>query len=33
MPDVELDEEWRRRLSRRTRVEEMATLLHDVAAR
>jgi glycosyltransferase involved in cell wall biosynthesis len=28
--DVDLGEEWKRRLSRRTRVEEMAALLHDV---
>jgi glycosyltransferase involved in cell wall biosynthesis len=33
LSDVELAEAWRRRLSRRTRVEEMATLLHDVVAR
>jgi len=33
LPDVELDEEWRTRLSRRTRVEEMATLLHEVTGR
>ena len=32
LPDVQLDEEWRTRLSRRTRVEEMATLLHEVVA-
>jgi hypothetical protein len=32
LPDVELSEAWRRRLSRRTRVEEMAGLLHDVVA-
>jgi len=32
LPDVQLDEEWRTRLSRRTRVEEMATLLHGVVA-
>jgi glycosyltransferase involved in cell wall biosynthesis len=32
LPDVELGEAWRRRLSRRTRVEEMATLLQDVVA-
>ena len=32
LPDVQLDEEWRTRLSRRTRVEEMAALLHEVAA-
>ena len=30
LPDVELSEDWRRRLSRRTRVEEMAQLLRDV---
>jgi hypothetical protein len=30
LPDVELSEEWRRRLSRRTRVEEMAALFADV---
>jgi glycosyltransferase involved in cell wall biosynthesis len=33
LPDVELGEEWRRRLSRRTRVEEMAELLDVVVAR
>ncbi len=32
LPDVELSPEWRRRLSRRTRVEEMAALLADVVA-
>jgi glycosyltransferase involved in cell wall biosynthesis len=32
LPDVELSEEWRRRLSRRTRVEEMADLLAEVTA-
>jgi glycosyltransferase involved in cell wall biosynthesis len=32
LPDVELGEAWRQRLSRRTRVEEMATLLQDVVA-
>jgi glycosyltransferase involved in cell wall biosynthesis len=31
LPDVALSEEWRARLSRRTRVEEMAALLHEVA--
>jgi glycosyltransferase involved in cell wall biosynthesis len=31
LPDVELSDEWRRRLSRRTRVEEMAALLEEVA--
>jgi glycosyltransferase involved in cell wall biosynthesis len=30
LPDVQLSDDWRRRLSRRTRVEEMAALLHDV---
>jgi glycosyltransferase involved in cell wall biosynthesis len=30
LPDVQLSGDWRRRLSRRTRVEEMAALLHDV---
>jgi glycosyltransferase involved in cell wall biosynthesis len=30
LPDVELGEDWRRRLSRRTRVEEMAELLAEV---
>ena len=29
LPDVELSPEWRDRLSRRTRVEEMATVLRD----
>jgi glycosyltransferase involved in cell wall biosynthesis len=29
LPDVELSAEWRDRLSRRTRVEEMATVLRD----
>jgi glycosyltransferase involved in cell wall biosynthesis len=32
LPDVDLSPEWRRRLSRRTRVEEMAALLADVAS-
>jgi len=32
LADVELSDEWRRRLSRRTRVEEMAALLEDVTA-
>ena len=32
LPDVELGDEWRRRLSRRTRVEEMAELLEEVTA-
>ncbi len=32
LPDVQLDEEWRARLSRRTRVEEMAALLQEVVA-
>jgi hypothetical protein len=32
LPDVQLSADWRRRLSRRTRVEEMAALLHDVVA-
>ena len=32
LPDVELSPEWRDRLSRRTRVEEMAALLREVAA-
>jgi glycosyltransferase involved in cell wall biosynthesis len=32
LPDVELSDEWRRRLSRRTRVEEMAALLEEVTA-
>jgi glycosyltransferase involved in cell wall biosynthesis len=31
LSDVELSDEWRRRLSRRTRVEEMAALLEEVA--
>jgi glycosyltransferase involved in cell wall biosynthesis len=30
LPDIELSDDWRRRLSRRTRVEEMAELLADV---
>ena len=30
--DVQLSDDWRRRLSRRTRVEEMAALLEDVAS-
>ena len=29
LPDIELSEEWRDRLSRRTRVEEMAAVLRD----
>ncbi len=33
LPDVELSDDWRRRLSRRTRVEELAALLEDVVAR
>ncbi|HET6683147.1 MAG TPA: glycosyltransferase family 4 protein [Gaiella sp.] len=33
LPGVELGEAWRQRLSRRTRVEEMATLLHDLVGR
>ena len=33
LPDVELTPTWRNRLSRRTRVEEMAALLRDVADR
>jgi glycosyltransferase involved in cell wall biosynthesis len=33
LPDVTLGDEWRRRLSRRTRVEEMASLLRDVVRR
>ena len=33
LPDVDLGEDWHRRLSRRTRVEEMAELLHDVVGR
>ena len=32
LPDVDLGAEWRDRLSRRTRVEEMAALLQEVAA-
>jgi glycosyltransferase involved in cell wall biosynthesis len=32
LPDVALTEEWRDRLSRRTRVEEMATVLRDTLA-
>ena len=32
LADVELSPEWRDRLSRRTRVEEMAALLEEVAA-
>ena len=32
LPDVELTPEWRDRLSRRTRVEEMAAVLRDVVA-
>jgi glycosyltransferase involved in cell wall biosynthesis len=32
LPDVQLSDDWRRRLSRRTRVEEMAALLHDVVS-
>ena len=30
LPDVELTEDWRDRLSRRTRVEEMAAVLREV---
>ena len=30
LPDVRLTDEWRRRLSRRTRVEEMAAVLEDI---
>ena len=33
LPDVALSEDWRRRLSRRTRVEELAALLEDVVVR
>ncbi len=33
LPDVELSDDWRRRLSRRTRVEELAALLEDVVVR
>lgn len=32
LPDVDLSEEWRRRLSRRTRVEELAALLEEIVA-
>jgi glycosyltransferase involved in cell wall biosynthesis len=32
LPDVVLDDEWRRRLSRRTRVEEIAALMREVGA-
>jgi glycosyltransferase involved in cell wall biosynthesis len=32
LPDVELDDDWRDRLSRRTRVEEMAAVLRDTLA-
>jgi glycosyltransferase involved in cell wall biosynthesis len=32
LPDLSLDEEWRRRLSRRTRVEEVAELMRGVDA-
>ena len=32
LPDVELTEDWRDRLSRRTRVEEMAGVLRDTLA-
>jgi glycosyltransferase involved in cell wall biosynthesis len=32
LPDVALDAEWRRRLSRRTRVEETAELMREVGA-
>jgi len=28
LPDVQFSDEWRDRLSRRTRVEEMAAVLH-----
>ena len=30
LPDVELSPEWRTRLSRRTRVEEVAAVLREV---
>ena len=33
LPDIELSGEWRDRLSRRTRIEEMATVLHDTLVR
>jgi glycosyltransferase involved in cell wall biosynthesis len=33
LPDVELSDDWRRRLSRRTRVEEMAEVLAGVVTR
>jgi len=33
LPDVVLSDEWRRRLSRRTRVEEMAAVLEHVVSR
>ena len=32
LPDIQLSDEWRDRLSRRTRVEEMAAVLRDVVA-
>ena len=32
LPDVALDDEWRQRLSRRTRVEEMAELMREVSS-
>ena len=32
LPDVVLSEDWRRRLARRTRVEEMAALLEEVVS-
>jgi glycosyltransferase involved in cell wall biosynthesis len=32
LPDVVLDDAWRRRLSRRTRVEEIAALMREVGA-
>ena len=31
LPDLVLDEEWRHKLSRRTRVEEMAELMRNAA--
>ncbi len=33
LPDLELDDAWRHRLSRRTRVEEMTELMREVGAR
>jgi glycosyltransferase involved in cell wall biosynthesis len=33
LPDVALSEDWRRRLGRRTRVEETAALLQEVVER